>query len=188
MLTSPQRTRSSFKPGFQADLVKRLPQMEIMTFSAFDTTIKPPPVSFKSLAPMELHTQATNNSCQGAKARKRATVGPGITQILPLIITRIGVSSKGVLLQWDKETCTPSESMVASYHILVCEVNDLNISPPSDASSWNLISVVEAMPLPMACSVDLLRLGTFYYFAVLPVSVFGHKGELSHPTLLRLDI
>lgn len=77
-------------------------------------------------------------------------------------------SGNGIGLSWDL-TDREDESKVVKYELYVMSVP--TESTPS--TSWESLGVVDALPLPMACTMTQFNPGASYYFAVRAITANG---------------
>ena len=76
---------------------------------------------------------------------------------------------------------------VECYHLLAFQVKEQPAPPPQDKNSWKKIGVVNALPLPMACTLTQFGSGNSYHFAILAVDMNGREGPLSNPCTIRMN-
>ena len=75
---------------------------------------------------------------------------------------------------------------VECYHLFANEAHDAHIAPSGDSKHWKKIGVVNALPLPMACTLTQFTNGSVYFFAVVAVDNYGREGEMSKPCVIRI--
>jgi len=95
------------------------------------------------------------------------------------------------VLTWDFESSSSEHKdlyKVECYQLFAHQAKDARNSPPQDTKQWKKIGVVNALPLPMACTLTQFANGSVYFFAVVAVDVNGREGEMSNPCVIRLDV
>jgi len=108
---------------------------------------------------------------------------------LPRLKASISAANTGIILTWDYESASQaSQSKVECYHLFAHQAKDDQINPPTDMESWKKIGVVNALPLPMACTLTQFATGNVYHFAVLAVDLHGREGTMSNPCTIRLNL
>ena len=108
---------------------------------------------------------------------------------LPRLKARISASDNGIILTWDYESSDNMEMYkVECYQLFAHQAREARAYPPPDISQWKKIGVVNALPLPMACTLTQFSTGNMYYFAVLAVDIHGREGEMSNPCIIRLNL
>ena len=101
---------------------------------------------------------------------------------LPKLKASISASGNGIILTWDYDK--PGENAdkykVECYQLFAHQAKG-NIRPPvpNESRPWKKIGVVNALPLPMACTLTQFATGNIYYFAVVAVDIHGREGDLS---------
>ena len=111
--------------------------------------------------------------------------------MLPKLKASISASGNGIILTWDYDNpCpNPEKFKVECYQLFAHQAKG-NIRPPApnEARPWKKIGVVNALPLPMACTLTQFATGNVYYFAVVAVDIHGREGEMSNPCTIRLNV
>ena len=111
---------------------------------------------------------------------------------LPKLTAAISTSNNAIVLTWDyheKMTDEQKERFkVECYQLFAHQGKEAHVSPPSDTKNWKKIGVVNALPLPMACTLTQFATGSVYFFAVLAVDIHGREGEMSNHCVIRLDL
>ena len=84
-------------------------------------------------------------------------------------------SSNGIVLSWDL-TSRECESKVIKYELFVTTAS-------SESTGWQSLGVVDALALPMACTMTQFLPGASYYFTVRAITDVGDCGSemFSHP-------
>lgn len=98
--------------------------------------------------------------------------------------------SSGIILTWDYDppNQNPSHFKVECYQLFAHQAKDACVKPPQDIKQWKKIGVVNALPLPMACTLTQFATGNVYFFAVVAVDIHGREGEISNPCIIRLHL
>ena len=108
---------------------------------------------------------------------------------LPKLKASISATGSGIILTWDYDTTDNTEKFkVECYHLFAHQAKDTRVNPPPDITQWKKIGVVNALPLPMACTLTQFATGNVYHFAVLAVDIHGREGEMSNPCIIRLNL
>ena len=109
--------------------------------------------------------------------------------LLPRLSANISKSNHGILLSWNLEKTIDKADQtykVECYHLFAHEADDAHIAPSGDSKHWKKIGVVNALPLPMACTLTQFTNGSVYFFAVVAVDGYGREGEMSKPCVIRM--
>jgi len=110
---------------------------------------------------------------------------------LPKLKASISASGSGIILTWDYEKSgeNPDKYKVECYQLFAHQAKG-NIRPPgpNESRPWKKIGNVNALPLPMACTLTQFATGNVYYFAVVAVDIHGREGEMSNPCTIRLNL
>ncbi|XP_046403574.1 activating transcription factor 7-interacting protein 1-like isoform X2 [Ischnura elegans] len=88
----------------------------------------------------------------------------------------------GVVLSWNAQI-TPNHEEIKKYELFWYKEGN---APPS-TSLWQKIRDVDALPLPMACSISQLLGGHTYHFAIRAVDVHGRYGKFSKTKSLYIE-
>ena len=111
------------------------------------------------------------------------------SQQLPRILTELSVTDEGtVLLTWNcTETSKQFQDRVRNYLIFTYTTSQNDpVRPPKDIALWKRIGEVEALPLPIACSLSNLMDGkNNYFFTVIPVDKKGVLGVIGNVCALK---
>ena len=111
---------------------------------------------------------------------------------LPKLKASISATTNGIILTWEYEKSgdNPENYEVECYQLFAHQAkNHTSKSQPStEVKDWKKIGVVNALPLPMACTLTQFATGNVYYFAVVAVDVHGREGELSNICVIRLNL
>lgn len=108
---------------------------------------------------------------------------------LPRLKASISTSGNGIILTWDYEASdNPEKYKVQYYQLFANQSKDGRIKVPNDASQWKKIGVVNALPLPMACTLTQIASGNIYHFTVVAVDAAGLEGNRSNPCTIRLNV
>lgn len=109
---------------------------------------------------------------------------------LPKLTANISTSNNAIVLTWDYEKSGENTESykVECYQLFAHQAKDARVKPPLDTKQWKKIGVVNALPLPMACTLTQFASGSVYFFAVVAVDIHGREGEMSNPCVIRLDV
>lgn len=139
----------------------------------------------------EIITHNTNTQMPGNPIR------PTIPNIalpfssLPKLKASISATGSGIILTWDYEKPgdNPDKYKVECYQLFAHQAkNHTPRTQVSDVKDWKKIGVVNALPLPMACTLTQFATGNVYYFAVVAVDIHGREGEMSNKCVIRLNL
>ncbi|XP_049991808.1 activating transcription factor 7-interacting protein 2 isoform X2 [Alexandromys fortis] len=75
----------------------------------------------------------------------------------------------GIALAWNVPKVNPKCAPVESYHLFLCYEN-------SNHLTWRKIAEIQALPLPMACTVSQFLASNRYYFTLQSKDIFGRYG------------
>ncbi|KAK7825833.1 hypothetical protein U0070_008589 [Myodes glareolus] len=75
----------------------------------------------------------------------------------------------GIALAWNISKVNPKCAPVESYHLFLCYEN-------SNHLTWRKIAEIQALPLPMACTVSQFLASSRYYFTLQSKDIFGRYG------------
>ncbi|KFM68380.1 hypothetical protein X975_09299, partial [Stegodyphus mimosarum] len=93
---------------------------------------------------------------------------------------KISAEKQGIILQWDM-TLNSNQAKISSYEIFgYQELKQM----PITSSLWVKIGLVQAMSLPMACTLTQFQEGHTYHFSIRAVDVNGHCGAYSDPATI----
>jgi len=111
---------------------------------------------------------------------------------LPKLRASISTAENAIVLTWDYYGMLTNEQKghfkVKHFQLLAHQVKDVNITPPKCSALWKKIGTVNALPLPMACTLTQFASGSCYFFAVVAVDALNNEGEMSNHCVIRLDI
>ena len=85
-------------------------------------------------------------------------------------------SDNGIVLSWDL-TSREDESKVIKYELYVTSAP----SESTPSTNWEILGVVDALALPMACTMTQFIPGASYYFTVRAVTADGRSEMFSDP-------
>ena len=108
---------------------------------------------------------------------------------LPQLIAHITSDKSSIIFTWDK--VNNSQMFVENvdvYVLFAFHTLDLNQPPPKELSYWKRISIVNPLPLPIACTLTQSFDGQNYFFAVAAVNIAGRVGQLSNPCALKVAL
>ncbi|XP_038184886.1 activating transcription factor 7-interacting protein 2 [Arvicola amphibius] len=75
----------------------------------------------------------------------------------------------GIALAWNIPKVNPKCAPVESYHLFLCYENSSHLT-------WRKIAEIQALPLPMACTVSHFLASNRYYFTLQSKDIFGRYG------------
>ncbi|XP_015244062.1 PREDICTED: activating transcription factor 7-interacting protein 1 isoform X1 [Cyprinodon variegatus] len=85
----------------------------------------------------------------------------------------------GIVLSWSVAETDRSCATVDSYHLYAFHQD--NSSSGTAQQHWKKIGEVNALPLPMACTLTQFQSGSTYYFAVRAKDIYGRFGSFCEP-------
>lgn len=85
-------------------------------------------------------------------------------------------SDSGIVLSWDLPS-REEESKVIKYELFVMSAS----TEETPSSSWSLLGVVDALALPMACTMNQFLPGASYFFTVRAITENSQCGLFSDP-------
>lgn len=85
----------------------------------------------------------------------------------------------GIVLSWSVAEADRSCAAVDSYHLYAFHQDNSNSSAAQQ--HWKKIGEVNALPLPMACTLTQFQSGSTYYFAVRAKDIYGRFGTFCEP-------
>ena len=101
---------------------------------------------------------------------------------IPTPIINISRSIDGLVIKWTlQQLDIHLASQVYSYCIYVYQ----GYSPPAP-DHWHTIGEVQAMKLPMSCTLQCLQRGKIYHFAIQAISRDGIRGHFSQPKIIQI--
>lgn len=95
-------------------------------------------------------------------------------------VVSIAVVSNGIVLSWNMANQPQSSTRIARYQLFALQ--DVG----SSTAQWKKIGVVNALPLPMACTLTQFMPGNKYHFTVRAQDEHGRCGPLSEPCTVTL--
>ncbi|XP_032242788.2 activating transcription factor 7-interacting protein 1 [Nematostella vectensis] len=93
----------------------------------------------------------------------------------------IAVVSNGIVLSWNMQLA-PNHARITRYQLYALQ----DLGPNGQQAQWKKIGVVNALPLPMACTLTQFMSGNKYHFAVRATDEFGRTGLFSEPCTVTL--
>ncbi|CAG9772794.1 unnamed protein product [Ceutorhynchus assimilis] len=126
---------------------------------------------------MPVSTTTVSSIISNAEFRARKpTIAPTqpLKFPLPKPIITLRKLDMGVVLQWEMPYKLDSFETIGSYQIWACQAPN-----PLPWRMWKKVSVVQSLPLPMACNLSQFQTEKKFYFAVCAVDVHQRSGELS---------
>lgn len=140
--------------------------------------LSPDPDNTVSLTPCaETETPA---GTIGSLANQADDEGNDSSSLKPVLC--VEQSENGIILSWDL-TSREGESKVIKYELYVMSV-PTESAPLND---WESLGVVEALALPMACTMTQFLPGASYYFAVRAITANGHCELFSDPCSITVN-
>ncbi|KAL5961187.1 Activating transcription factor 7-interacting protein 1, partial [Taenia solium] len=100
--------------------------------------------------------------------------------VQPPLLLSISVSSEGVCLQWELDSAEFSFEPAAFYELYSYASSDVDPRFPLSSDVWQKVGSVEALPLPMACTLTSVQPQNIYYFAVRSIDRFQRTSEWSN--------
>ncbi|KAM6939956.1 activating transcription factor 7-interacting protein 1 [Xenentodon cancila] len=85
----------------------------------------------------------------------------------------------GIVLSWSVAETDRSCAAVESYHLYAFHQD--NSSGNAAQQHWKKIGEVNALPLPMACTLTQFQSGSTYHFAVRAKDIYGRFGAFCEP-------
>lgn len=85
----------------------------------------------------------------------------------------------GIVLSWSVAETDRSCAAVESYHLYAFHQD--NSSSNAGQQHWKKIGEVNALPLPMACTLTQFQSGSTYHFAVRAKDIYGRFGAFCEP-------
>ncbi|KAK3091930.1 hypothetical protein FSP39_023792 [Pinctada imbricata] len=110
------------------------------------------------------------------------TVSPNDKPIPPRPNLKISRVSQGIVLSWNMIFDASKYAEIKSYQLYAYQEG----SAPPSTSLWKKVGDVNALPLPMACTLTQFQEGNKYHFAVRPVDKLGRYGQFSDPGTIHL--
>lgn len=149
------------------------------------------PVKSSGLPSSTMPTNVSNNHTQNSFHKQNVDQDPDI--IITNVVSQkgtenakeppgkpsvsISVTENGIVLSWTMEL-KENGSAIGNYELFTLQ-DDLREVSSSSSLPWKKIGKVEAMPLPMACTLTQFLVGNNYHFAVRAVDVNGRAGPFS---------
>lgn len=91
-------------------------------------------------------------------------------------------SDNGIILSWDL-TSREDESKVVKYELYVMSV----ATEAGGLADWESLGIVDALALPMACTMTQFLPGASYHFAVRAITANGHCELFSDPCSITVN-
>ena len=91
-------------------------------------------------------------------------------------ILTVQESDNGIVLSWDLQN-RENESKVEKYELFAMSPSTETTSP----NCWDLLGRVDALDLPMACTLNHFLPGASYSFTVRAITADNRCGMFSHP-------
>ena len=107
---------------------------------------------------------------------------PLLPPYIPTPIINISKSMDGLVVKWTLEQIDIHlASQIHSYSLCVFQGHH---APTPDL--WHIIGEVQAMKLPMSCTLKCLQKGTIYHFAVQAICRDGMRGQFSQSKIIQI--
>ena len=107
---------------------------------------------------------------------------PQMKNVPPKPTLKVNNGKDGVVLSWNMTIQLLDHATVASYQIYAYQET---LSRPV-SSLWKKIGVVNALPLPMACTLKQFTTGNKYHFAVRATDTHQRQGIFSNPATIEI--
>ena len=159
--------------------IENKPCDNITTYASVGTTLG---VLTSGTSPKSSSTDGSQaQSCQAEQASQVET-NEKLLSLKPAL--SFEQSNTDVVLSWDLPD-RKHESIVIKYELFV-----ISASTETDPSTncWNLLGVVDALALPMACTINQFQPGASYYFTVRAITENYECGLFSDPYLVKINI
>ena len=108
---------------------------------------------------------------------------PQLKNIPPKPTLKINKGRDGVVLSWNMVLDLLDHATVASYQIYAYQ-ETANQKP--DPSLWKKVGQVNALPLPMACTLKQFAQGNKYHFSVRACDTHQRQGIFSDPASIQI--
>ncbi|KAI5694957.1 hypothetical protein M8J75_008427 [Diaphorina citri] len=100
----------------------------------------------------------------------------------PKLRVQLADAGKGIQLTWSLDT-TSDMAAIESYQLYAYQENK---NVPVNSSLWKNIGKLEALPLPMACTLTQFTAGHTYHFLVRAIDVYKRYSAFSNPGTIHL--
>lgn len=185
---SPETATASRPPALDANMRPMMPNNPQQQFMQRMTIRQPQ--SNPAIPPLRAAPPNLNRPGPPA-AQNVPNIAVPFTQ-LPKLTAAISTSNNAIVLTWDYHERIPEDKKeqykVECYQLFAHQGKDARIPPPLDTKQWKKIGVVNALPLPMACTLTQFASGSVYFFSVVAVDIHGREGEMSNACVIRLDV
>ena len=108
---------------------------------------------------------------------------PQMKKVPPKPTLKINKGKDGVVLSWNMTCLVLDHATVASYQIYAYQETS---SQPPVPSLWKKVGQVNALPLPMACTLKQFARGNKYHFAVRATDTHQRQGIFSDPATIDI--
>ncbi|KAL3313708.1 hypothetical protein Ciccas_007685 [Cichlidogyrus casuarinus] len=88
------------------------------------------------------------------------------------------VTSNGIELKWHYPVSVPDSPQF--FEIFQYNTRNLKFGDLSNSAIWTMMGRVNALPLPMICTLDSCEFDLIYYFVVRPIDTLGRPGPWSN--------
>ena len=89
----------------------------------------------------------------------------------------------GIVVSWNLELLYTQHAFIQIYQIFSREKI---VGSVLSFSRWQKVGDINALPLPMACSLSQFSAGRIYQFVVRAIDVHGRTGPFSDPGYINL--
>lgn len=97
---------------------------------------------------------------------------------------KISRKGNGIVLSWNMTFTVNIHAVIKTYQLYAYQETRGQLP---DSSLWKKVGDVEAMPLPMACTLTQFMAGNRYHFAVRAVDCHNRLGPFSDPSNITLN-
>jgi len=108
---------------------------------------------------------------------------PVLKNLPPKPSLTIRKGKEGVVCSWNMTLNLLDHATIASYELYVYQESSGNMP---EKSVWKKIGDIEALPLPMACTLNQFSNGNRYHFAVRACDTSKRQGEFSAPASISI--
>ncbi|VDD81651.1 unnamed protein product [Mesocestoides corti] len=150
----------------------------------------------KMLASVSIHSSAIKETKskipQKQNTPKAPPLPPWISPIIPTdtftppvqprLKLSISSNDEGLALQWELDECSRSLEFqpAITYELFSCACPSGTSSSDSSISVWQKISDIQALPLPMTCTLDNVASNNVFFFAIRSKDSLGRLSDWSN--------
>uniref|UniRef100_A0A5K3F1N5 Fibronectin type-III domain-containing protein n=1 Tax=Mesocestoides corti TaxID=53468 RepID=A0A5K3F1N5_MESCO len=151
----------------------------------------PPNLQHNLLNQMYSHTNKSPTHNQ-QNTPKAPPLPPWISPIIPTdtftppvqprLKLSISSNDEGLALQWELDECSRSLEFqpAITYELFSCACPSGTSSSDSSISVWQKISDIQALPLPMTCTLDNVASNNVFFFAIRSKDSLGRLSDWSN--------